>query len=269
MVLALEQSPISMAPAFEVAASFWLDEDKIVETFRSGEGLGWHAHNHRLFCGTESFFRTGYRAHLVSEWLLALDGVGQRRDAIEDALVAKKAARIAALPPNADGLNQLRMMQASPVRAAVSPQRVAALDAKVVARRDEIGTIVTDVQIKQLDQYPSSLSGLRDIGAFKANAARGLEALAGPEAARRFQEAAIKRMNKVGEESCPAFRKALGEVKETEEGLGGFDEAVAESCGSREGERAARQAAAAGCGLCRSARRRQDRVPQQDARLHL
>jgi 2-polyprenyl-3-methyl-5-hydroxy-6-metoxy-1,4-benzoquinol methylase len=78
MVLAHDQSPIFMAPAFEVAASFWLDEDKIVETFRSGEGLGWHAHNHRLFHGTESFFRTGYRAHLVNEWLPALDGVVER-----------------------------------------------------------------------------------------------------------------------------------------------------------------------------------------------
>ena len=78
MVLAVENSPVFMASAFEVAASFWLDEDKIVEAFRSGEGLGWHAHNHRLFCGTESFFRTGYRAHLVSEWLPALDGVVER-----------------------------------------------------------------------------------------------------------------------------------------------------------------------------------------------
>ncbi len=78
MVLALDQSPVFMAPAFEVAASFWLDEEQITETFRSGEGLGWHAHNHRLFCGTESFFRTGYRAHLVSEWLPALDGVVER-----------------------------------------------------------------------------------------------------------------------------------------------------------------------------------------------
>ncbi len=78
MVLALDQSPVFMASAFEVAASFWLDEDQIVETFRSGEGLGWHAHNHRLFCGTESFFRTGYRAHLVGEWLPALDGVVER-----------------------------------------------------------------------------------------------------------------------------------------------------------------------------------------------
>jgi SAM-dependent methyltransferase len=75
-----------MAPAFEVAASFWLDENQIVETFRSGEGLGWHAHNHRMFCGTESFFRTGYRAYLVSEWLPALDGVVER---------LKRGARVA------------------------------------------------------------------------------------------------------------------------------------------------------------------------------
>jgi SAM-dependent methyltransferase len=78
LVLAHEESPVFMAAAFEVAASFWLDEDKIVETFRSGEGLGWHAHNHRLFCGTESFFRNGYRASLTSEWLPALDGVVER-----------------------------------------------------------------------------------------------------------------------------------------------------------------------------------------------
>jgi SAM-dependent methyltransferase len=78
MVLALDQSPVFMAPAFEVAASFWLDEHRIVDTFRSGQGLGWHAHDHHLFCGTESFFRTGYRAHLVNDWLPALDGVVER-----------------------------------------------------------------------------------------------------------------------------------------------------------------------------------------------
>jgi SAM-dependent methyltransferase len=78
MVLALEDSPVYMAPAFEVAAAFWLDEERILETFRSGEGLGWHEHNERLFCGTEMFFRTGYRTHLVREWLPALDGVVER-----------------------------------------------------------------------------------------------------------------------------------------------------------------------------------------------
>jgi SAM-dependent methyltransferase len=81
MVLAHEDSPVYMAPAFEVAASFWLDEERILEAFRSGEGLGWHAHNERLFCGTEMFFRTGYRTHLVADWLPALDGVVERLQA--------------------------------------------------------------------------------------------------------------------------------------------------------------------------------------------
>jgi SAM-dependent methyltransferase len=104
MVLALDQSPIFMAPAFEVAASFWLDEDQIVETFRSGEGLGWHGHNHRMFCGTESFFRTGYRAHLVSEWLPALDGVVDR---------LKRGARVADIGCG-HGASTILMAQAFP-----------------------------------------------------------------------------------------------------------------------------------------------------------
>jgi 2-polyprenyl-3-methyl-5-hydroxy-6-metoxy-1,4-benzoquinol methylase len=78
LVLAREDSPVYMAPAFEVAAAFWLDEDKLLDAFRSGHGLGWHEHNHRLFCGTEMFFRTGYRTHLVSEWLPALHGMVER-----------------------------------------------------------------------------------------------------------------------------------------------------------------------------------------------
>ncbi len=104
MVLALDQSPVFMASAFEVAASFWLDEDQVVETFRSGEGLGWHAHNHRLFCGTESFFRTGYRAHLVSEWLPALDGVVER---------LKRGARVADIGCG-HGASTILMAQAFP-----------------------------------------------------------------------------------------------------------------------------------------------------------
>ena len=70
-----------MASAFEVAAAFWADEERILETFRSGQGLGWHEHNERLFCGTEMFFRTGYRTHLVSEWLPALSLSNRRAQA--------------------------------------------------------------------------------------------------------------------------------------------------------------------------------------------
>jgi SAM-dependent methyltransferase len=74
-VFADDDSPASMAGAFEVLASLWLDEPKVAEAFRHGRGLGWHEHSACLFRGTERFFRPGYNANLVSQWLPALDGV--------------------------------------------------------------------------------------------------------------------------------------------------------------------------------------------------
>ena len=56
-VLADPGSPAFLPPAFDVAASLWHGEDKILAAFRSGKGVGWHEHNCRLFTGTEAFFR--------------------------------------------------------------------------------------------------------------------------------------------------------------------------------------------------------------------
>ena len=78
MALADEDSPVYVMGAFEVQASMWADEDKLAEAFRSGRGMGWHEHDHRLFSGTERFFRPGYRAHLTAEWIPALDGVEEK-----------------------------------------------------------------------------------------------------------------------------------------------------------------------------------------------
>jgi SAM-dependent methyltransferase len=75
VALADEDSPFYLLGAFELIASLFADEEKITEAFRSGEGMGWHEHDHRLFEGTERFFRPGYRGHLVPEWIPALDGV--------------------------------------------------------------------------------------------------------------------------------------------------------------------------------------------------
>jgi 2-polyprenyl-3-methyl-5-hydroxy-6-metoxy-1,4-benzoquinol methylase len=74
-VFADEGSPASMAGAFEVLSSLWLDEPKVADAFRHGRGLGWHEHSQCLFRGTERFFRPGYNANLVPSWLPALDGV--------------------------------------------------------------------------------------------------------------------------------------------------------------------------------------------------
>ena len=74
-VFADEGGPAFMPGAFEVIASVFHDEPKIAEAFRTGQGVGWHEHHPCLFRGTERFFRPGYAAHLVGEWLPALDGV--------------------------------------------------------------------------------------------------------------------------------------------------------------------------------------------------
>ncbi|HMG99677.1 MAG TPA: hypothetical protein VK546_12195, partial [Gaiellales bacterium] len=73
--LADESSPFFICGAFQLFTSLVRDEPKIREAFTSGAGVGWHEHHHDLFEGTERFFRSGYNAHLVAEWIPALDGV--------------------------------------------------------------------------------------------------------------------------------------------------------------------------------------------------
>jgi ubiquinone/menaquinone biosynthesis C-methylase UbiE len=77
-VLANPGSPAFLPPAFDVAASLWHDEDQILAAFRSGQGVGWHEHNCRLFTGTEAFFRNGYRAHLTQNWIPCLGGIQEK-----------------------------------------------------------------------------------------------------------------------------------------------------------------------------------------------
>src|SRR5690606_6156542 len=59
----------------------WFDEHKALEAFRTGRGVAWGEHDPRMACGVAAFFRNGYRANLVSQWLPALDGVVARLEA--------------------------------------------------------------------------------------------------------------------------------------------------------------------------------------------
>ncbi|KLN60785.1 hypothetical protein WH96_09915 [Kiloniella spongiae] len=77
-VLADQESPVFLVPALEVAASLWLDEAKITDVFRTGEGIPWGDHHHRLFCGSESLFRPGYKTFLVNDWISTLDGITEK-----------------------------------------------------------------------------------------------------------------------------------------------------------------------------------------------
>jgi SAM-dependent methyltransferase len=75
LALAEEGSPVFVPGAFQILASLFRDEAKLLEAFRTGNGVGWHEHDAELFTGTERFFRPGYNANLVSAWIPALDGV--------------------------------------------------------------------------------------------------------------------------------------------------------------------------------------------------
>lgn len=85
-VLADEESPLFLAPVFEIPASMWFDQERTLEAFRTGEGVPWSEHDERLYCGVSVIYRNAYRASLVPEWLPALDGVVEKLE--RGALVA-------------------------------------------------------------------------------------------------------------------------------------------------------------------------------------
>lgn len=78
LALAVENSPAFLPGAFQIVSSCFNDQAKIESAFRSGNGVGWHEHHHDLFHGTERFFRPGYIANLISQWIPALDGVTEK-----------------------------------------------------------------------------------------------------------------------------------------------------------------------------------------------
>jgi SAM-dependent methyltransferase len=81
LVLADEESPVYMPHAWQVPASMWLDEEKTIEAFRTGQGVAWGEHDDRLHFGVASFYRNAYHGSLVAQWLPALEGVVERLEA--------------------------------------------------------------------------------------------------------------------------------------------------------------------------------------------
>ena len=78
MALAQEGSPAFIPGAFQVAIAQFKAIPKMMQAMRTGLGLGWHEHDVSLFHGTERFFRPGYAANLVSQWIPTLEGVDAR-----------------------------------------------------------------------------------------------------------------------------------------------------------------------------------------------
>jgi 2-polyprenyl-3-methyl-5-hydroxy-6-metoxy-1,4-benzoquinol methylase len=86
VALTVTDSPAYLPGLFQTAIGSVIDSPRITEKARSGDGFGWHEHVHDVHDGCERFFRPGYNAHLVAEWLPALEGVVEKLE--RGALVA-------------------------------------------------------------------------------------------------------------------------------------------------------------------------------------
>jgi 2-polyprenyl-3-methyl-5-hydroxy-6-metoxy-1,4-benzoquinol methylase len=74
-LLADDSSEVLMCGLFGMGQPLFVDEPKITEAFKTGKGVGWDEHDPRLYGCTDRIFRNGYAAHLVADWIPALNGV--------------------------------------------------------------------------------------------------------------------------------------------------------------------------------------------------
>lgn len=75
LVMGREGQPACMQGFIQAVVSQYEEHEKSVETFKSGVGRAWGEHSQCLFCGTDRFFRPGYQANLIDEWIPSLKGV--------------------------------------------------------------------------------------------------------------------------------------------------------------------------------------------------
>ena len=73
--------PVDLLGAYQIVRDLFHIRERAAENFRSGNGMEWGEHHPCLFAGTERFFRSGYRANLLSSWLPALDGAVDKLEA--------------------------------------------------------------------------------------------------------------------------------------------------------------------------------------------
>lgn len=76
-----ENSPAYIGGMFSIVAAFVRAEPRIEQAFRTGDGMLWGEHDPILFPATERFFRPGYAANLVANWIPTLDGVAAKLEA--------------------------------------------------------------------------------------------------------------------------------------------------------------------------------------------
>ncbi len=74
-LFAHEGEPTCMQGFFQAVVSQYETCHTAVDVFKTGKGRPWSEQSSCCFCGTDRFFRPGYAANLVENWIPALDGV--------------------------------------------------------------------------------------------------------------------------------------------------------------------------------------------------
>ncbi|WP_275787385.1 class I SAM-dependent methyltransferase [Pararhizobium gei] len=85
-VFAIDESPVNMIGGFQALDAVYADRRKLAHAFRHGGGVSWADRCTCMFCGTDRFFRPGYKSNLVANWLPSLDGIIEKLE--RGALVA-------------------------------------------------------------------------------------------------------------------------------------------------------------------------------------
>jgi 2-polyprenyl-3-methyl-5-hydroxy-6-metoxy-1,4-benzoquinol methylase len=75
LVFTREGQPACMQGFVQMIVSQFATHEKATDTFKTGKGRPWSDQPQCLFCGTDRFFRPGYQANLVDNWIPALAGV--------------------------------------------------------------------------------------------------------------------------------------------------------------------------------------------------
>jgi 2-polyprenyl-3-methyl-5-hydroxy-6-metoxy-1,4-benzoquinol methylase len=68
----------NISAGFLIGLGYLRAEPRITEAFRTGEGVAWHEHNEDVFVGCDAFYRPGYVAELVPNWIPAVDGLHEK-----------------------------------------------------------------------------------------------------------------------------------------------------------------------------------------------
>ena len=75
MLFAHEDSPAFIVGGFQTALAAGRIVDRLTEAFTTGEGIGWHEHDHGCSTAARGSSASGYIGNLVQSWIPALDGV--------------------------------------------------------------------------------------------------------------------------------------------------------------------------------------------------